>query len=93
MTRQFFVTIALCLIAVSFAVVASKGTVESISARATAHPEEFVNILGGTDSRYDSSHGGSLPLIALPWGFNTYAPQTDDPNGWWFHPSDRRFVF
>lgn len=57
-------------------------------------PEDYVNILGGTDSRYDISHGSTLPLISRPWGFNSYAPQTDDdPNytGWWFHPSDRRF--
>ena len=39
------------------------------------NPEELVNILGGTDSRYDISHGSTLPLIARPWGFNSYAPQ------------------
>lgn len=57
-------------------------------------PEDLVNILGGTDSHYDLSTGSTLPLICRPWGFNAYAPQTDDdPNykGWWFHPSDRRF--
>jgi putative alpha-1,2-mannosidase len=56
--------------------------------------EEFVNILGGTNSRYDISHGSTLPLITRPWGFNSYAPMTDDDPtwpGWWFHPSDRRF--
>lgn len=55
---------------------------------------DYVNILGGTDSRYDVSHGSTLPLIARPWGFNAFAPQTDDDPtwpGWWFHPSDRRF--
>jgi len=59
-----------------------------------SNPEEYVNILGGTDSRYDLSHGSTLPLITLPWGFNNYAPQTDDDSnfkGWWFHPSDRRY--
>jgi putative alpha-1,2-mannosidase len=61
------------------------------TARELSHPEEYVNILGGSDSRYDLSHGSTLPLITLPWGFNTYAPQTnDDGDGWWFHPSDRR---
>ncbi len=29
--------------------------------------EEFVNILGGTNSRYDASHGGTLPLVTRPW--------------------------
>jgi len=59
-----------------------------------SNPEEYVNILGGTDSRPDFSNGNALPLIALPWGFNNYAPQTDDDYnypGWWFHPSDRRY--
>ncbi len=57
-----------------------------------SNPEEYVNILGGTDSRYDLSHGGTLPLIARPWGFNAFAPYTDDGGGgWWFHPYDRRF--
>lgn len=61
---------------------------------AESNVEEYVNILGGTDSRYDISHGSTLPLITRPWGFNGYAPQTDDDPtwpGWWFHPSDRRF--
>jgi putative alpha-1,2-mannosidase len=66
-------------------------TVSDLSAHAAAFPEEFVNTLGGTDSRYDLSHGSSLPIIALPWGFNTYAPQTNNAEGgWWFHPGDRR---
>jgi hypothetical protein len=44
--------------------------------RNVKHPEEFVNILGGTDSRYDMSHGNTLPLTARPWGFNSWAPYT-----------------
>lgn len=58
------------------------------------NPEEFVNVLGGTDSRHDLSHGGSLPMVVRPWGFNGYAPMTDDDSsssGWWFHPYDRQF--
>ncbi len=58
------------------------------------HIEDFVNILGGTNSRYDMSYGATLPLMTRPWGFNSYAPQTDnDPTwpGFWFHPSDHRF--
>lgn len=37
------------------------------------NPEEYVNILGGTDSRHDLSTGGVLPFVAVPWGFNNYA--------------------
>ena len=61
--------------------------------RHVSRPESHVNILGGTDSRPDLSHGNVLPLIARPWGFNSWAPYTDtDPTnaGWWFHPTDRR---
>lgn len=61
--------------------------------RSVHSPEDFVNVLGGTDSRYDMSHGNTLPLIARPWGFNSWAAYTnDDPTwqGWWFHPDDRR---
>jgi predicted alpha-1,2-mannosidase len=66
-------------------------SVQSLTLRAKLNPEDFVNILGGTDSRNDLSHGSTLPMIAMPWGFNNYAPQTDDENSWWFHPYDRRF--
>lgn len=52
---------------------------------------DFVNILGGTNSQYDLSHGSTLPLIARPWAFNAYAPVTDSSTSWWFHPNDRRF--
>ena len=31
------------------------------------HPEEYVNILGGTDSSGTLSHGGTLPLLGRPW--------------------------
>jgi len=56
--------------------------------------EEYVNILGGTDSKYDFSHGNSLPLMGLPWSADTWAVQSNlnDVDGWWFHPKDRRFL-
>lgn len=69
-------------------------TIQDIEAKSIEYPEEFVNILGGTDSRYDLSHGSTLPLLAVPWGFNHYTIQTDDDPtwpGWFFHPTDRRF--
>ena len=52
--------------------------------------EEYVDILGGTDSRYDISFGNTLPLVTRPWGFNSYAPQTDnDPT----YPGFLEFFF
>ena len=40
------------------------------------YPETYVNTLGGTQSRYDLSHGNVMPFVARPWGFNTWAPAT-----------------
>lgn len=58
----------------------------STVARHVPNPESYVNILGGTASRPDLSHGNVLPLTARPWGFNTWAPYTDTgDSGWWFH--------
>lgn len=52
----------------------------------------IIHDLGGTHSAYDLSHGNTLPLIAVPWGFNSYAPQSNsDGNGWWFYDEDRRY--
>ena len=54
-------------------------------------PQHYVNTLTGTQSRYDLSHGNSLPLVARPWGFNSWSPQTDNADGtWFFHPEDVR---
>lgn len=69
-------------------------TYDDVQGKLKDRVEEFVNLLGGTNSRYDISYGSTLPLMTLPWGFNSYAPQTDnDPSwpGFWFHPSDFRF--
>ena len=68
--------------------------VVSAAAAEISNPEELVNVLGGTSSRYDTSHGSTLPLFARPHGFNHYTIQTDDDDnwsGWFFHPSDRRY--
>ena len=52
-------------------------------------PEEYVDILSGTHSRFDLSHGNILPEVSLPWGFNGWSPMTDSSSGnWWFHSDD-----
>jgi putative alpha-1,2-mannosidase len=48
-----------------------------VKAITSFNPVDFVNILGGTNSRYDMSHGGTLPIVARPWGFNHWAPYTN----------------
>ena len=53
--------------------------------------EDYVNILGGTDSTEEISRGSTLPLFTLPWGFNCWAPETNEGGRWWFHPSDKTF--
>lgn len=62
------------------------------------HPEDFVNVLAGTvggqrDGMHHSS-GNVLPLVARPWGFNHWAPQSADPNtrtSWWFDANSDTF--
>jgi putative alpha-1,2-mannosidase len=62
------------------------------SATATiSNPVDYVNILGGTNSRYDLSHGNTLPLIGTPWSFNTWSPMTTTGSSWYFHPYDVSF--
>ncbi len=46
-------------------------------------PVEWVNPLMGTDSKSSLSNGNTYPAIALPWGMNTWTPQTGTMgNGW-----------
>ena len=67
-------------------------SVLSVFCYAVPNPEEFVNTLGGTASRPDFSTGNTLPLVARPWGFNSWAPMTDTGSGsWWFHSDDKRY--
>lgn len=61
--------------------------------RASAPPEEYINILGGTKSRYDLSTGNILPEVTVPWGFNGWSPVTDMDQGSWFFYSESRRVF
>jgi putative alpha-1,2-mannosidase len=79
------ITILLLLLAAPAAAFSSKHKLG-----ADAPPEEYVNVLGGTNNlgSQDVSYGNVLPEVALPWGFNGWAPQTSPPdasgNGWWF---------
>ena len=58
---------------------------------AVKHPAEHVNTLGGTASTSDFSTGNTLPLVARPWGFNSWAPMTADGGSWWFHPDNKKY--
>ena len=51
-------------------------------------PEELVNPLMGTDSKYNLSNGNTYPAIALPWGMNFWTAQTNKMgNGWQYQYS------
>ena len=46
-------------------------------------PIELINPLMGTQSTSDLSNGNTYPAIALPWGMNTWTPQTGDMGDGW----------
>ena len=53
-------------------------------------PEEQVSTLIGTDSTRDYSNGNTLPITALPHGFNHWTLVTQDTTGgFYFRSSDR----
>ena len=46
----------------------------------------LVGAGGGGEELPDIAPGNTLPLVAMPWGFNHWAPQTSDPGqktSWW----------
>ena len=52
----------------------------------------YVNIKQGTKSIKRFSKGNTLPLVQRPFGFASFAPQTDSGRKTWFyHPEDRSF--
>ena len=52
----------------------------------------YVNIKQGTKSVARFSQGNTLPLIQRPFGFASFAPQTNESRGnWYYHPEDRSF--
>lgn len=53
---------------------------------------KYVNIKQGTKSIERFSNGNTLPLVQRPFGFASFAPQTDSSRkSWFYHPEDRSF--
>ena len=53
---------------------------------------QYVNVLGGSDSKMDMSSGSTIPMVTRPWGATAWVPQTNtNDNMWWFHPRERMF--
>lgn len=51
-------------------------------------PVDYINPLMGTQSHYDLSNGNTYPAIALPWGMNTWTPQTGKMGDGWQYTYD-----
>ena len=47
-----------------------------LTAQNNFRPEELVNPLMGTDSKYSFSNGNTYPACTMPWGMNCWTPQT-----------------
>ena len=53
---------------------------------------KYVNVKQGTKSVMRFSQGNTLPLVQRPFGFASFAPQTDSSRGnWYYHCDDRTF--
>ena len=55
---------------------------------------QHVNILQGTDSIFEFSHGNTLPLVGPPWGMTDWSPQTSGDNNtrWFYQYAVRKIV-
>src|SRR5580693_9077290 len=49
---------------------------------------DYVNIIQGTDSRRELSHGNTLPLVGAPWGMTDWSIE-NDRGSWFFHPNGK----
>jgi len=49
---------------------------------------DYVNPLMGSASNYELSNGNTYPAIALPWGMNTWTPQTGKMGDGWQYTYD-----
>jgi putative alpha-1,2-mannosidase len=47
---------------------------------------DYVNILQGTDSKGDLSHGNTLPLVGAPWGMIDWSMENGE-GSWYFQPN------
>lgn len=52
---------------------------------AVSNPVDYVNILMGTQSKFELSTGNTYPAIALPWGMNFWSPQTGNMGDGWMY--------
>jgi predicted alpha-1,2-mannosidase len=58
------------------------------TAQRITDPVEYINPLMGTMSKPELSNGNTYPAIALPWGMNTWTPQTGKMGDGWQYTYD-----
>lgn len=51
-------------------------------------PVDYVSTLVGTQSKYELSTGNTLPAVAMPWGMNSWTPQTGRMGDGWVYTYD-----
>ena len=55
------------------------------------NPVSYVNPLMGTDSSHDLSAGNTYPSVSMPWGMNSWTPQTGKMgSGWQYTYNDHQ---
>lgn len=59
-----------------------------IAAQKKMEPVDYVNILVGTQSKFELSNGNTYPAVALPWGMNFWTPQTGKMGDGWQYRYD-----
>ena len=52
---------------------------------AVDNPVDYVNIMVGTQSKFELSTGNTYPAVALPWGMNFWSPQTGNNGDGWMY--------
>ena len=62
--------------------------VRAIDSSEQADLLDYINILQGTDSSPQLSHGNTLPLVGMPWGMVDWSIE-NDTGSWFFHPNGR----
>lgn len=58
------------------------------AAQVQTQPVDYVNVLMGTQSKFELSNGNTYPAIARPWGMNFWSPQTGKMGDGWMYQYD-----
>lgn len=64
------------------------GVINAQQVAEVSDPEEWVNPLMGSQSKFSLSNGNTYPAIALPWGMNFWSPQTGKMGNGWLYTYD-----